>query len=156
MAKPMPAIFFGHGNPMNALAQNAWTHGWAAMGAEIPRPRAVVSVSAHWYLPETRVTSMPARARFMISPGSHRRCEQLNTLRQATRILRPTSRAYLRLSQLPWTNDGVSITGLGLCYVTSSLKPTFQSYNLVSTKRKRLSFTMSWGNVSPACATRAS
>ena len=38
MAKPMPAIFFGHGNPMNALAHNAWTDGWAAIGKEIPRP----------------------------------------------------------------------------------------------------------------------
>jgi 4,5-DOPA dioxygenase extradiol len=58
MAKPMPAIFFGHGNPMNALTPNAWTDGWAAIGAEIPRPRAVLSVSAHWYLPATLVTAM--------------------------------------------------------------------------------------------------
>jgi 4,5-DOPA dioxygenase extradiol len=56
----MPAIFFGHGNPMNALAHNAWTDGWAAMRAEMPRPRAVLSMSAHWYLPATRVTSMPS------------------------------------------------------------------------------------------------
>lgn len=60
MAKPMPAIFFGHGNPMNALAQNVWTEGWAAIGKEIPRPRAVLCVSAHWYLPATMVTAMPA------------------------------------------------------------------------------------------------
>lgn len=60
MAKPMPAIFFGHGNPMNALMRNAWTDGWAAIGAEIPRPRAVLSVSAHWYLPGTLVTATPA------------------------------------------------------------------------------------------------
>lgn len=56
----MPAIFFGHGNPMNALAQNVWTEGWAAIGKEIPRPRAVLCVSAHWYLPATMVTAMPA------------------------------------------------------------------------------------------------
>jgi 4,5-DOPA dioxygenase extradiol len=60
MAKPMPAIFFGHGNPMNALMRNAWTDGWAAIGKEIPRPRAVLSVSAHWYLPATLVTANPA------------------------------------------------------------------------------------------------
>jgi 4,5-DOPA dioxygenase extradiol len=53
----MPAIFFGHGNPMNALARNAWTEGWAAIGASLPRPRAVVCVSAHWYLPATLVTA---------------------------------------------------------------------------------------------------
>jgi 4,5-DOPA dioxygenase extradiol len=56
----MPAIFFGHGNPMNALARNPWTEGWAAIGAAIPRPRAVLCVSAHWYLPGTQVTSMLA------------------------------------------------------------------------------------------------
>jgi 4,5-DOPA dioxygenase extradiol len=54
----MPAIFFGHGNPMNALRQNVYTESWAAIGAVIPRPRAVLSVSAHWYLPETAVTAM--------------------------------------------------------------------------------------------------
>jgi 4,5-DOPA dioxygenase extradiol len=60
MTKPMPAIFFGHGNPMNALMPNAWTDGWAALGKEIPRPKAVLSVSAHWYLPATLVTAMPS------------------------------------------------------------------------------------------------
>lgn len=60
MKKPMPAIFFGHGNPMNALEHNDWTHGWHAIGKKVPRPRAVLSVSAHWYLPGTRVTAMPA------------------------------------------------------------------------------------------------
>lgn len=36
MANPMPAIFFGHGNPLNALQGNAWTEGWAALGRSIP------------------------------------------------------------------------------------------------------------------------
>jgi len=57
MSKPMPAIFFGHGNPMNALIQNAWTDGWTAIGKELLRPRAVLCVSAHWYLPATLVTA---------------------------------------------------------------------------------------------------
>lgn len=56
MTKPMPAIFFGHGNPLNALARNNWTEAWAAVGREMPRPRAVLCVSAHWYLPATLVT----------------------------------------------------------------------------------------------------
>ena len=58
MANPMPMIFFGHGNPMNALARNSYTEGWAAIGAEIPRPKAILCVSAHWYIPETSVTAM--------------------------------------------------------------------------------------------------
>jgi 4,5-DOPA dioxygenase extradiol len=60
MAKAMPAIFFGHGNPMNALMSNAYTKAWAAIGAKVPRPRAVLSISAHWYIRSTSVTAMPA------------------------------------------------------------------------------------------------
>jgi 4,5-DOPA dioxygenase extradiol len=55
----MPAIFFGHGNPMNAIQTNRWTEGWASIGRAVPRPRAVLCVSAHWYLPATLVTAMP-------------------------------------------------------------------------------------------------
>lgn len=59
MAKPMPAIFFGHGNPMNALLDNVYTRGWSLIGTEVPPPRAVLCVSAHWYLPATLITAMP-------------------------------------------------------------------------------------------------
>ena len=60
MAQPMPAIFFRHGNPMNALAHNAWTDSWNAIGKGLPRPRAVLCVSAHWYLPASLVTASNA------------------------------------------------------------------------------------------------
>jgi 4,5-DOPA dioxygenase extradiol len=60
MTNPMPVVFFGHGNPMNALLDNAYTRGWAAIGKEVPRPKAILSVSAHWYIPGTSVTAMPA------------------------------------------------------------------------------------------------
>src|SRR5215813_12869417 len=59
MTQTMPAIFFGHGSPVNALARNRYTEGWAAVGTDIPRPRAIVSVSAHWYRPGVAVTAMP-------------------------------------------------------------------------------------------------
>ena len=58
----MPAIFFGHGNPMNALARNAYTDGWSALGRAIPRPKAILSISAHWYIPGTSVTVADAPA----------------------------------------------------------------------------------------------
>ena len=60
MATRMPAIFFGHGNPMNALQHNGWTEAWSTLGSELPRPRAILCVSAHWYLPATLVTAMSA------------------------------------------------------------------------------------------------
>jgi 4,5-DOPA dioxygenase extradiol len=54
----MPAVFFGHGNPMNAIQQNAYTEAWRSIGRAMPRPRAILSVSAHWYLPGTWVTAV--------------------------------------------------------------------------------------------------
>ena len=56
MAKLMPAIFFGHGNPMNALSDNAYTEAWRRIGEQTARPKAILSISAHWYVPGTGVT----------------------------------------------------------------------------------------------------
>jgi len=56
MSQPLPAIFFGHGNPMNALDQNVYTAGWRRIGGELPRPTAILCISAHWYGPGTGVT----------------------------------------------------------------------------------------------------
>jgi 4,5-DOPA dioxygenase extradiol len=53
----LPALFFGHGNPMNALADNAYTRAWRAMGAALGRPRAVLCISAHWYGPGSALTA---------------------------------------------------------------------------------------------------
>ena len=55
----MPAAFFGHGNPMNALEVNRYTSAWRAFGESVPRPRAILVVSAHWYINATAVTAMP-------------------------------------------------------------------------------------------------
>lgn len=54
----MPVIFIGHGNPMNALFENDFTREWRAVGEALPRPKAILSVSAHWYLPGVAVTAM--------------------------------------------------------------------------------------------------
>jgi 4,5-DOPA dioxygenase extradiol len=55
----MPAAFLGHGNPMNALQDNRYTRAWRAFGEMVPRPRAILVVSAHWYINATAVTAMP-------------------------------------------------------------------------------------------------
>ncbi|GGM46692.1 dioxygenase [Micromonospora sonchi] len=55
----MPAVFFGHGSPMNALELNRYTSAWRAFGQSVPRPRAILVVSAHWYIGATAVTAMP-------------------------------------------------------------------------------------------------
>ena len=54
----MPAAFIGHGSPMNALDHNRYTAAWAAFGASVPRPRAILAISAHWYINASAVTAM--------------------------------------------------------------------------------------------------
>lgn len=58
-SSPAPVAFIGHGSPMNTLEDNRYTRAWRAFGASIPRPRAVLVVSAHWYVGVTAVTAMP-------------------------------------------------------------------------------------------------
>src|SRR4051794_5262805 len=57
-ARLTPAAFIGHGNPMNALEVNRYTAAWRAFGEAVPRPRAILVVSAHWYINATAVTAM--------------------------------------------------------------------------------------------------
>ena len=63
MAALMPAAFIGHGSPMNALELNSYTSAWRAFGRAVResfgRPRAILVISAHWYINATAVTAMP-------------------------------------------------------------------------------------------------
>ncbi len=59
MPDRMPAAFLGHGSPMNALERNRYTEAWRSFGASVRRPRAILMVSAHWYVNATAVTAMP-------------------------------------------------------------------------------------------------
>lgn len=54
----MPALFLGHGSPMNVLEENLYTETWRELGKTLPRPKAIIAVSAHWYTRGTAVTAM--------------------------------------------------------------------------------------------------
>lgn len=58
MTQAMPALFLGHGSPMNTLEDNGYTRAWRRLGAALPRPRALLVVSAHWFIGATAVTAM--------------------------------------------------------------------------------------------------
>lgn len=53
-----PALFIGHGSPMNTLDRNGFTDAWRRIGAALPRPRAILVISAHWFISATAVTAM--------------------------------------------------------------------------------------------------
>jgi 4,5-DOPA dioxygenase extradiol len=54
----LPLLFLGHGSPMNALADNEFVRGWKAVGLSLPRPAAILCISAHWETRGTFVTAM--------------------------------------------------------------------------------------------------
>ena len=129
MPQLMPAIFFGHGNPMNAVLTNGYTEAWRCIGAQTCKPKAILAISAHWYVPGTGVTISTSprtihdfggfppelfRVRYPASgdPQLARRVQQL-------------------LAPLPVTLDKNwgSITGLGRCSCMPIRRPMFRSCN---------------------------
>lgn len=54
----MPVIFVGHGTPMNAIEDNEFVHEWNKLGSDLPRPKAILCISAHWETRGTYVTAM--------------------------------------------------------------------------------------------------
>lgn len=57
--QPFPAVFVGHGSPMNAIEDNEFSRTWAELGASLPRPQAILCISAHWQTTGSQVTAMP-------------------------------------------------------------------------------------------------
>jgi 4,5-DOPA dioxygenase extradiol len=58
MKVKMPVLFVGHGSPMNAIEENEFARAWSEMGSQLPRPKAILAVSAHWETSGTKVTAM--------------------------------------------------------------------------------------------------
>src|SRR6202008_3054220 len=54
----MPVLFLGHGSPMNAIEENEFVRGWRSIGKSLPRPHAIICVSAHWETNGTFITAM--------------------------------------------------------------------------------------------------
>lgn len=54
----MPAVFVGHGSPMNTIENNRYTDSWRRLGASLPRPNGILAISAHWFTRGTSVTAM--------------------------------------------------------------------------------------------------
>ena len=96
----IPALFVGHGNPMNAIEDNEFSRTWAELGRSLPRPKGIVCVSAHWETDGTCVTAMeqpatihdfsgfPAALENMSypAPGSPEIAEKVMSSARSTRI----------------------------------------------------------------------
>ena len=58
----MPTLFIGHGSPTNAIEDNKFSRAWADIGRRLPKPKAILSISAHWETSGSRITAMPRPA----------------------------------------------------------------------------------------------
>lgn len=56
--EPMPVLFIGHGNPMNGIEESEFSRGWQDIAKTLPRPKAILCISAHWETRGTFVTAM--------------------------------------------------------------------------------------------------
>ena len=100
MATHMPVLFIGHGFPMNALEENAFTYDWQDLATHIPLPEIILCISAHWESAGTRITAM-SRPRTIHdfwgfpdalyekeypAPGSKKLAKMVQTLLQTTSV----------------------------------------------------------------------
>ncbi len=58
VSQTMPVLFLGHGSPMNAIEENEFTRGFQHISKTLPKPKAIICVSAHWFTKGTKVTAM--------------------------------------------------------------------------------------------------
>ena len=58
VTEPLPVLFIGHGSPMNAIEENEFVNMWRSIGKSIPKPNAILCVSAHWETRGTYLTAM--------------------------------------------------------------------------------------------------
>src|SRR5690242_6137172 len=103
MSQRMPALFVGHGNAMNALLVNPYTQRWAALGTTLPRPKAILSISAHWFVEGAAVTVSTAPKTIHDFGGFPRELYQLNYPAPGDPGL--AARVQKLLAPLPVTSD---------------------------------------------------
>jgi len=131
----MPAVFLGHGNPMNAIQHNAYTDAWRALAATLPRPRQILSISAHWYLPGSRVTiADPPRTIHDFGGFPEPLFEVQYPARGSPELARRV-RALLAPTQVILDQNWASTTEPGPFSCICFPKPTFRSSSSASMRR---------------------
>ena len=155
MSPRMPSVFFGHGNPMNALLRNSYTEQWAAIGTRLPRPKAVLCVSAHWYIQDAAVTISTSPKTLHDFGGVPRELYQLQYPAPgdpdlAARVQKFLAPSPVRLDER-WGLDH----GTGPCCATCTLERMFRSFNSALTRTSRHPSIMKSASALHFCGTKA-
>ena len=96
MTSRLPAVFIGHGSPMNTLERNGYTEAWRALGRQLPRPQALLVISAHWFFGATAVGGAARTA-----PAMGGAAAEVCMARDVRDPYHGTTRAMTALSPLP-------------------------------------------------------
>jgi aromatic ring-opening dioxygenase catalytic subunit (LigB family) len=125
MSEVLPVIFFGHGNPMNAVQNNRYTEGWRRIGKQTRKPKAILSISAHWFVPGTGVTISTPPKTIHDFGGFPRELYQVQYPAPGDPDLAAVCNSCWRQCRCNWTTPGDSITEHGPCSVTFIQMPMF-------------------------------
>jgi 4,5-DOPA dioxygenase extradiol len=119
----MPVLFIGHGSPMNGIEQNEFSDYWKQLAKEIPTPKAVLVISAHWLTKGTRITAMDFPSTIHDFGGFPQELFDVQYPAPGDPLLAKETASIIHSTQVEWITTGASITVPGQLYATCTPMP---------------------------------
>ncbi|MGA2260470.1 MAG: class III extradiol ring-cleavage dioxygenase [Acidobacteriota bacterium] len=126
-ADVLPVLFVGHGSPMNAIEDNVWSRGFRSLAPQLPRPKAILAVSAHWFVSGTHLTGNAHPETIHDFGGFPRELYDIEYPASGDEELARQIALRLKDHRAGLALDWVSIMEPGACCDTCIRKPMFQS-----------------------------
>ena len=133
----MPALFFGHGSPMNAIEENEFVANWRKVAATLPKPNAILCISAHWITDGTAVTAMSNPRTIHDFGGFPQELFSVQYPAKGNPDLAKTTASLITGEEIHWSQQWDLNPAILLQHFSSAKKSIFSYYEL---SKKRLSY----------------